>query len=400
MHLIVVGLAILGHGMLWIGILNRLHARAIALSVLGCIELFIIAWTAIFCWLLFSYGINSNFGIEALPFPLKLYISLTLAILVLGAGHLAWLRTRPAPSCLLAASGHCVDVVDQLGFIPTGSGLGSLLTSASWNECFKLEITHKTLRLPRLPETMSGFRIVQWSDMHFTGSIGREYFEFVAEETRRLAPHMIVITGDFHNTWECRDWFKTTVGNLKAPEGVYFILGNHDLRSGQCNLLRSLLQSFGLIYVGGKALSHQTAGGRILLAGNELPWIKPAPVLDSESSIIAMGEAEFGRTAYALRLLLSHSPDQIAWARRHKFDLILAGHTHGGQICLPLIGPILCPSSYGTRFAGGVFELGDSIMHVTRGLSGGEPIRFRCLPELACLELRTTSETELYKRSR
>jgi predicted MPP superfamily phosphohydrolase len=87
------------------------------------------------------------------------------------------------------------------------------------------------------------------------------------------------------------------------------------------------------------------------------------------------------------RILLSHSPDQIDWAIRQRFPLMLAGHTHGGQIVFPVIGPVVSPSKYGTKYAGGLFQVSGVVMHVSRGLSGEEPVRWNCPPELAILTL-------------
>jgi predicted MPP superfamily phosphohydrolase len=89
-----------------------------------------------------------------------------------------------------------------------------------------------------------------------------------------------------------------------------------------------------------------------------------------------------------LRLLLSHSPDQYAWARTYGFDLMLAGHNHGGQIVFPLLGPMAVPSRYGVKYACGVFYEAPTLLHVSRGISSELPLRLRCPPELALLELR------------
>jgi len=111
-----------------------------------------------------------------------------------------------------------------------------------------------------------------------------------------------------------------------------------------------------------------------MLIGNEHPWFK-RPELETDNS--------------ELRLLLSHSPDQIWWARKHGVTLMLAGHTHGGQGRLPLAGPILGPSLHGSRFASGDFYLPPTTMHVTRGLCGTHLIRINCRPELSLLTLRS-----------
>lgn len=88
-----------------------------------------------------------------------------------------------------------------------------------------------------------------------------------------------------------------------------------------------------------------------------------------------------------LRVFLLHTPDQFAWACAHDADLVLAGHTHGGQVRFPVLGAVACPSLYGTRYAGGVFRRGPTVMHVTRGLGGKTPIRVNCPPEAALLRL-------------
>ena len=90
----------------------------------------------------------------------------------------------------------------------------------------------------------------------------------------------------------------------------------------------------------------------------------------------------------AVRILLSHSPDQIQWARARDFDLMLAGHTHGGQIQLPVIGPLIGQSRYGVRYCCGVFHVPPTLLHVSRGLSGVQNLRINCRPELTKLVLK------------
>ena len=89
-----------------------------------------------------------------------------------------------------------------------------------------------------------------------------------------------------------------------------------------------------------------------------------------------------------MRILLSHTPDQIEWAQNADVDLMLAGHTHGGQIRLPIVGVSFCPSRFGSRYASGTFYREPTVMHVSRGLAGTRPIRINCPPELTKLVLR------------
>ena len=89
------------------------------------------------------------------------------------------------------------------------------------------------------------------------------------------------------------------------------------------------------------------------------------------------------------RLLLAHTPDLFPWAQQLDFDLMLAGHNHGGQIRLPWIGPLISPSRYGTRYASGLFQEGPTVMHVSRGVGGEHLLRWNCPPELALLVLES-----------
>ncbi|MFO0942505.1 MAG: hypothetical protein U0930_17345 [Pirellulales bacterium] len=123
--------------------------------------------------------------------------------------------------------------------------------------------------------------------------------------------------------------------------------------------------------------------------GNERPWFeRHSKLADSPDDQVAdkVVQSPIGQT---LRVGVSHSPDQIGWARSRKLDLMLAGHTHGGQARFPLIGPLVAPSLYGSKFASGVFYLPPTIMHVSRGVAGTHPLRWRCPPEITLLTLRS-----------
>ena len=123
----------------------------------------------------------------------------------------------------------------------------------------------------------------------------------------------------------------------------------------------------------------------MLLAGNELPWFKPA----------ADPRTFPPRSEVPLRIVLAHSPDQLEWARQADGDLMLAGHTHGGQIRLPLIGPVLSPSLKGVHYASGLFYEPPTILNVSRGLSGEVPLRMNCTPEIVHLTLHAANRSLL-----
>jgi predicted MPP superfamily phosphohydrolase len=136
----------------------------------------------------------------------------------------------------------------------------------------------------------------------------------------------------------------------------------------------------GLVNVGGQCLKVQVNGAPLIIAGNELPWYKPAADFS--------GCPKSEDPARPLRILLAHSPDQFAWAQINDVDLMLAGHLHGGQVRLPIVGAITSPSINGVRYVSGVFARGNTVMHVSRGVGSLTPLRFGCPPEIALLILK------------
>jgi predicted MPP superfamily phosphohydrolase len=220
------------------------------------------------------------------------------------------------------------------------------------------------------------------SDLHITGEIAREYYEEVIRQTNRLKPDLVVITGDLIDRRKCLSWLEPIFSALQTKLGVYYVLGNHDRRIKDEKLLRKHLKQAGMVAVNGKWHAIDTCGGKLWLAGNEMPWFHGAESLASRP-------AKFNER-HDMAMLLSHSPDQAMWASKLKIPLMFAGHTHGGQIRIPGIGPVVSPSRYGVKYASGVFQVGATAMHVSRGLGGVHPLRWNCVPEVALVTLRST----------
>jgi predicted MPP superfamily phosphohydrolase len=270
-----------------------------------------------------------------------------------------------------------LDVAREIGRSLIGTRSAFILSKVPGNQVFELYLHDKVICHPQLSPALEGLTIGHLSDIHFTGKIKRDYFEYVIDRANALDVDIMAVTGDIVDKDACMDWIPSTLGQLKSRHGVYFVLGNHDKRVTDVPRLRSMLQDAGLIDLAGRSHEIQVAGHRIALAGNELPWFGPPSELSDDQL-----------DTRTFRILLSHSPDQLQWARRRQFDLMLAGHTHGGQIRFPFIGPVVSPSLYGVKYASGVFYEAPTLMHVSRGLSGLEPIRINCAPELAKLTLR------------
>ncbi len=211
-----------------------------------------------------------------------------------------------------------------------------------------------------------------------SGRIERSYFEKIVEQVNAREPDLIAVTGDIMERERCMDWIPTTLGRLRADGGVYYVLGNHD-RHVSISRLKAALRDAGLVHVGGICHEVTVRGTPLVLAGNELPWFWPVSDLSGGPVRDASG--------VPLRVLLAHSPDQFEWAQANDIDLMLAGHLHGGQVRLPLLGAILSPSRQGVRYAAGVFTAGNTVMHVSRGAGSLTPLRYNCPPEVTVLEL-------------
>ncbi len=422
-------LALLGHTSFWVGLVNRMHSRAWPESLLRGLTL-----GCVLCWGVLGAGFLRGIIASSLPevaenvgwagwfmhlaWPWQVYG--VFCWLVAGRNLWAWwwryVLHRP-PNVLLSQQVASI-YLPAPAQKPPGD---HPLVWVPQNEILRMELTRREIQLAHLPPELDGLCLLHLSDLHFTGRVGQDWFRQLMEICAQLNPDLITFTGDFLDTMDCLGWIPKVFAPLNARWGVYFILGNHDWRLDWPRI-RAEMAQMGFVWLGGRwtllpepgphrkpaGLSSKSAtpcsgssisppdtyrtgskknsvgdnrDGRILLAGNELPWIGPAPDLSTAPPPASEGGP--------VRILLAHSPDQLRWARKHQFDFMLAGHTHGGQIQIPLVGPILTPSRSGVRYSGGVFHEPPTVLHVTRGISAEWPLRWNCPPEVVLLVLRS-----------
>ena len=248
------------------------------------------------------------------------------------------LRTIPASQ--LKDKSWTVDIAKRLGKPPLAEGPYQFMTRVPGNEIFQVQVAEKTFQLPRLPVEWEDLSILHLTDLHLTGTLDRPFFEVVTELAAEMKADMIVFTGDLIDKQELTEWLPSTLGRLKAPLGCYYILGNHDWNLDP-RPIRDMMNNLGWQDVSGRCEEVDINGRTLTIAGTEKPWMGQHPDFSRASSD-------------TFRLLLSHTPDNINWARGQNVDLMLSGHNHGGQVQLPLIGPVYSPSVYGTRYASGV----------------------------------------------
>lgn len=372
--------AVLGHvsWLLWID--NRIHAKAwdyrlIKLLGMGFKAAIVVgsvggvAW-----WLARALGAPS---FPPMPLWIRYYVVACALNTVLST--VPWLIRRLTfrdADVLLSDKARIVDLRSALDSPAQITGYTRRMSAIPGNQLLSVSIHEKRLSIPRLPATLDGLRVVHLSDIHMTGRIAQPFYDRLVDLANDADADLVLLSGDLIENTKCWDWIPDTFGRLRSRHGAYFVLGNHDVRIDH-HETRRRLEAAGLVNLG-KRLNYVTIRGvDVLLFGNERPWIDdaestpPATTSDKES----------------FRILLSHSPDEYPWARLHDFDLMLAGHVHGGQIRIPPIGPILAPSRYGVRYACGVFYEPPTVMHVSRGTSSKAPFRFFCPPELTTLIL-------------
>ncbi len=375
------GVLTLGHVALVIALDNRVHARSLPSPLLSCFRLLhglaIMTLPALFAWFFGVDGPRLFFtgsGWHRLPVAILAYL-VVCGVVALSLPLIALYRVSRKTPNQISNQSQTIDIAQELRFRPLGRGPYRLFTHFPGNECLKLEVSDQEYWLPRLPQEWDGLSILHLTDLHFTGTIDRPFFERVIGIADGLPADLVVFTGDLLDREDLIEWLPSTLGKLNAPLGCYFVLGNHDSDMKNLDELRSRLAGLGWHDVAGCVRVIEHRGRPLAVCGSELPWMGKQPDLAPAPTD-------------AFRLFLSHTPDNIKWARRNDIDLMLAGHNHGGQVRLPLFGPIYSPSAYGAHFASGVFWEEPTLLYVSRGISGRHPLRWNCLPELTRLTLR------------
>jgi predicted MPP superfamily phosphohydrolase len=221
--------------------------------------------------------------------------------------------------------------------------------------------------------------ILQLSDLHFAPCFDRLFFERVIEACRTWTADLVVITGDLVDDEEVLPWLEPVLEPLRGRLGKYAILGNHDAENQPGRIIEELARA-GFESLEGRWITIGVNDSCLALGGTSAPW---GPSFAPE-----------GIPGADLRVLLSHSPDLFYRARGWGIDLMLSGHNHGGQIRLPVVGPVFMPSRYSRRFDRGFFRSGGTLMYVSEGVAGTHPARYGCPPEVCRFALRRANRDE------
>jgi uncharacterized protein len=243
--------------------------------------------------------------------------------------------------------------------------------------------------LPRWPERMDGFTIALLSDFHYDPYFSVHPLRAAIPLVNGLRPDLIVLTGDFVSAPAFGDEAKGAsaaepcarlLRQMTAPHGLWAVLGNHDLDTDPVLVTRAL-QTEGIEVLVNRSVTIERDGARVWLAG-----------VDD----VIYGSADLTKTLHNIPaseavVLLAHEPDFADEACRFPIDLQLSGHSHGGQVRIPLLPPLYLPEM-AKKYVWGSYRVGGLSLYTNAGLGTvNVPVRLNCSPEITLLTLRSSA---------
>ncbi len=252
-------------------------------------------------------------------------------------------------------------------------------------DTYSVRLTAHEARIPELPTALEGFRIVQLSDLQADSYTDERKMQRYIDLANAQQPDLIVFGGDLvtRGADHIAEGAKM-MGGLRARLGVYACLGDHDYWADPASVARHL-QENGVTTVEDSVLTLPASPSQISLTiVTNVYNRRPSPATLERLRQQRPDQA-------AVHLVLSHQPtaDLIQFAQQHGYHLLLAGHTHGGQVVFKPFGIPLCVSQAETRYYSGFFQIGNLFLSVTNGLGlTFAPFRYQAPAEVTLITLR------------
>ncbi len=277
-------------------------------------------------------------------------------------------------------------------------GMGAIAVSFAYGYTIgqlRLRLRHTRLRLRNCPPSWNGLRIVQLSDIHIGQNLDLQQLERFVDRVNQLHPDIICITGDIADSPAADlDNFLPVLAQLQARHGVFAVLGNHDHYAGADHVEAALRRLTPFTVLRDEQTALTIKGQRLHIIGLDdhgRDWARG-------KSVVPYLTAALGRTSAAEPvLLLSHRPDVFPQAADLGVALVLAGHTHGGQIGVPWFdGRIRNLAEFITDFDRGLYERSGSYLYVNCGLGvTGQRIRLNTPREIVLVEVQSVATAAL-----
>ena len=245
------------------------------------------------------------------------------------------------------------------------------------NDVYDIEVTRHEVFIEDLPPAFEGYRVAFLTDTHVAGFVRREFYRQIVAQTNRFDPDLILLGGDFV-TWRKHIPLMAEVllTDLRARDGLLAVLGNHDYWA-HGEEVEAAMTAKGVKFI--TNTSHV-----IRRDGAQLPVVGIDEAYRGEPDV----EAAFANVKPGPCIGVTHHPDLADQMEGRRVDLLVCGHTHGGQIRFPFFGPLVVPSKHEARYAAGFRRVGGVLMYVSRGIGAIPPIRILCRPEVATFTLR------------
>jgi hypothetical protein len=236
--------------------------------------------------------------------------------------------------------------------------------------------------LAGLPPDLDGLRILQLSDIHLSAFLSEAEFARVIDAALHLHPQLAVVTGDLiSGPTDPLDACIRQLARLKADAGVFACMGNHERYARAEDYTARQSARLGIRFLRGQAQTLRFGNAVLNLAGLDFqPHRDRSRYLRGAERLIVPG---------ATNILLQHNPDVFPAAARRGYNLLLAGHTHGGQVTVEILDRSINPARFFTPYVYGLYRQGNSAAYVTRGIGTiGIPARIGAPPEISLLRLR------------
>lgn len=267
-------------------------------------------------------------------------------------------------------------------------GLGSVAALAAGYtvgvERYLFQVNRYEIPLPRLPRAFDGFTIAQITDLHYGFLMPMPVVRHVLSLVGGIGADMVVGTGDYvheRNSTRQIEAVWPELARLRAPFGVKSVLGNHDHWADTTRSLEWLAET-------GQGVRHRSVA---IKKGGARIWVGGSG--DYYEDVLGIDEAFRETPPDECKVLLSHNPDAADTPYRTEIDLVISGHTHGGQVVVPFLGAPVLPVR-NKRYSSGLVTTPRTRVFISRGIGWALlPVRFNCPPEIAVLQLRSASST-------
>ena len=256
---------------------------------------------------------------------------------------------------------------------------------ARWIEPTWIETVERDLPVPHLPAGWDGVRVGLVADLHHGRRVPLEYLAGGIDRLASLKPDLVTAVGDFVTSggMAYAEAIAGLMDRLSPPMGIFACLGNHDygvthrVSHAEAQEVAGTLPAAGVRLLRNEAVRLERRGETLWLAGTEDFW---SGRMDAAKALAAVPEG-------AATLALCHNPDAAEDLADAGAGAILSGHTHGGQVQVPLVGPPILPVRNRDRYEG-LHRVGEARLYINRGLGWLRKVRFGCRPEITILTLR------------